>query len=92
MISLSHVDYITLTSTKILSVPSLQLEYHNPLNIHFAFICQNHEFKYQLGIDLPRKSTILAEIIRTKKKIKFNKLKYLRNTINATSNSSRWTN
>ncbi len=69
MISLSHVDCITLASIKILSVPSLQLEYHNLLTIHFAFICQNQEFKCQLGIDLPTKSAILADIIITKKRL-----------------------
>ena len=28
---------------------SMQLEYHNPTNIRFAFACQKEEYKYQLG-------------------------------------------
>ncbi|CAF1334695.1 unnamed protein product [Rotaria sordida] len=66
MVSLSHIGCITLASTEVLSVLSMQLEYHNSLNIHFAFICQMKEFKYQLGIHLPRKSTILTDITITK--------------------------
>ena len=33
---------------------SMQLEYHQPSNISFAFQCENERFQYQLGVQLPR--------------------------------------
>jgi hypothetical protein len=38
----------------------MQLEYHNPSNIRFAFTCQNEKFQFQLGVPLrPQTSTLL---------------------------------
>jgi hypothetical protein len=39
----------------------MQLEYHNPTNIRFAFACQKEEFKFQLGVDLSIQSPTLID-------------------------------
>lgn len=50
----------------------MQLEYHNPSNICFAFICQNERFQFQLGTDLPRKASILMDSIQLRSSMKNN--------------------
>ena len=44
---------------------SMQIEYHNPMNIRFAFSCQKEEFKFQLGIHLSAQSTTSSEPVTT---------------------------
>jgi hypothetical protein len=43
----------------------MQLEYFNPSNIIFAFKCQNEEFQFQLGIQLPTQSSVLMNLTTT---------------------------
>ncbi|CAF0886668.1 unnamed protein product [Rotaria sp. Silwood1] len=42
----------------------MQLEYHNPTNIRFAFACQKEELKFQLGVHLTTQSTTSAELTK----------------------------
>ena len=41
--------------------PFMQLEYHNPNNIRFAFACQKEEYKYQLGTTLSSSSPVTPQ-------------------------------
>jgi hypothetical protein len=45
----------------------MQLEYHNPSNILFAFKCQNEKFEYQLGTNLPKLIDLTTTIVATKR-------------------------
>ncbi|CAF1185184.1 unnamed protein product [Rotaria sordida] len=38
----------------------MQLEYYNSSNIRFSFTCQNENFFFQLGIHLPKKSSLIS--------------------------------
>lgn len=51
--------------------PYMQLEFHNPTNIRFAFACQKEEFKFELGTNRSRMQTPI--LIETPKKISADK-------------------
>ena len=44
----------------------MQLEYHNPSNISFAFQCQNEHIEYQLGVHLLKQSSSTKQTSRGK--------------------------
>ncbi|CAF0916249.1 unnamed protein product [Rotaria sordida] len=68
----------------------MQLEYHNPTNIRFAFACQKEEFKFQLGVQL---STISVDL--TKKNLldkKFQSKPKLSTILSGSINSNQISN
>lgn len=44
----------------------MQLEYHKPSNISFAFQCQNERIQYQLGVHLLKQSSAIKQTNREK--------------------------
>jgi hypothetical protein len=71
---------------------SMQLEYHNPTNIRFAFACQKEEYKFQLGINISTPTPTLHDptihLFKQKKTIK-SKLSTIPNEINITNDKQQ---